>query len=54
MDETARIKAGIGRDLIRVSVGLESPRDLIRDLETALSTVKVEEAYEEQRLAVAS
>lgn len=54
MDETARIKAGIGRDLIRVSVGLESPRDLIRDLGNALENVKLHEEVPQPLLAVAS
>lgn len=36
MDETARTKAGISRGLIRLSIGLESSRDLLRDLERAL------------------
>lgn len=54
MDETARIKAGIGRDLIRISVGLESPRDLIRDLENALESVPRHAVQEDQRLAIAS
>jgi O-acetylhomoserine (thiol)-lyase len=29
-------KAGVGEDLVRLSVGLEDPRDLIEDLEQAL------------------
>lgn len=36
MDEKAKIKAGITGGLIRISVGLESPRDLIHDLNSAL------------------
>lgn len=37
MDKETQIKAGITDGLIRLSVGLESPDDLIRDLDTALS-----------------
>ncbi len=36
MDAAAREKAGIGDDLIRLSVGLEDPRDLIEELDRAL------------------
>ena len=36
MDENARTKAGITDGLIRLSIGLESPDDLIRDLNAAL------------------
>ena len=28
--------AGVGEDLVRISVGLEDPRDIIEDLERAL------------------
>lgn len=54
MDETARIKAGIGRDLIRISVGLESSRDLIRDLESALESLPRHASQVENPLALAS
>ncbi len=37
MDKAAQIKAGITDGLIRLSIGLESPEDLIRDLECALT-----------------
>jgi cystathionine gamma-synthase len=40
MDKDAQIKAGITDGLIRLSIGLESPDDLIRDLDTALGTDK--------------
>ena len=33
----ARARAGVGEGLIRLSVGLESPRDLMADLEQALT-----------------
>lgn len=36
MDETARVAAGIGEGLLRLSVGIESPEDLEADLEQAL------------------
>lgn len=36
MDKAAQVKAGITGGLIRLSIGLEAPDDLIRDLEHAL------------------
>ena len=36
MDEAAQARAGIGKGLLRVSVGIESARDLVADLEQAL------------------
>lgn len=39
MGEEARHVAGIGDDLIRISVGLESPQDLLADLDEALGAV---------------
>ena len=36
MTVEARGVAGIGDDLLRISVGIEDPRDLLRDLEAAL------------------
>ncbi len=52
MDETARQRAGIGRNLIRLSIGLESPQDLIRDLEKALTAN--EDAPAQRRLSATS
>lgn len=40
MDKEAQIKAGITDGLIRLSIGLESPDDLIRDLGRALTSEK--------------
>ncbi len=37
MDEAAQARAGIGKGLLRVSVGIESAGDLVADLEQALS-----------------
>ena len=37
MDEAARLRAGIGPGLLRVSVGIEDPRDLVADLAAALA-----------------
>jgi cystathionine gamma-lyase len=37
MPEDVRIKTGISDDLIRISIGLEHPADLIADLEQALN-----------------
>lgn len=37
MPEAARVRAGITEDLVRISIGLEHPSDLIADLERALS-----------------
>jgi cystathionine beta-lyase/cystathionine gamma-synthase len=36
MEEAARLKAGIGPGLLRVSVGIEDPADLIADLAAGL------------------
>ena len=36
MDAAARATAGISDSLLRLSVGIESPRDLVADLERAL------------------
>ena len=36
MDATARLEAGVGDTMIRVSVGIEDVQDLINDLEQAL------------------
>lgn len=40
MDKDAQVKAGITDGLIRLSIGLESPDDLIRDLQNALTSEK--------------
>lgn len=40
MDKDAQAKAGITDGLIRLSIGLESPEDLIRDLQNALTPEK--------------
>jgi cystathionine gamma-synthase len=37
MDEAARVRAGIGPGLLRMSVGIEDPGDLVDDLNAALS-----------------
>lgn len=37
MSETERLKRGIGNNLLRLSVGLENPDDLIADFESALN-----------------
>ena len=36
MEESARLRAGIGPGLLRMSVGIEDPADLVADLEAAL------------------
>lgn len=36
MEESARVRAGIGPGLLRVSVGIEDPADLVADLSAAL------------------
>ena len=38
-DPAARAKAGISDSLIRISIGLEDPKDLIGDLDQALAEV---------------
>lgn len=40
MDPDARLKAGVGDTLIRISVGIEDVRDLIADLECAFNTTR--------------
>jgi O-acetylhomoserine (thiol)-lyase len=40
MDAQALAAAGIGEGLVRISVGLEDPLDLINDLGKALRTVE--------------
>jgi cystathionine gamma-synthase len=42
MDAAARAAAGISDSLVRVSVGIESPDDLVRDLTRALDVVASE------------
>ena len=37
MDEAARLLAGIGDGLLRLSIGIEDPRDLVADLEHGLA-----------------
>ena len=45
MDESARVRAGIGSGLLRVSVGIEDPADLVADLSAALErAVRVQPA----------
>jgi len=39
MDEAARAQAGISNQLIRLSIGLEGPQDLLADLQEALDGV---------------
>jgi cystathionine gamma-synthase len=36
MEESARLRAGIGAGLLRISVGIEDPADLVADLSAAL------------------
>lgn len=56
--EEERLKLGLGHDLIRMSVGLEDPRDLEQDLDQALqkalgsrSTVEAEQEAKRRKLA---
>ncbi len=42
MEESARIKAGINDGLLRLSVGLEAPEDIIHDLNQALSKIDLD------------
>ncbi|HEY4970587.1 MAG TPA: cystathionine gamma-synthase [Steroidobacteraceae bacterium] len=45
MEESARVRAGIGSGLLRVSVGIEDPADLVADLSAALErAVRVQPA----------
>jgi cystathionine gamma-synthase len=39
MEESARLRAGIGPGLLRVSVGIEDPRDLVADLQAGFARV---------------
>ena len=55
IDEPARVKAGIGAGLLRVSVGIEDAADLIADLEEALErATQVQAAPSRQRQRAAS
>jgi len=40
MDAEARARAGISDTLVRLSVGIEEPTDLVRDLEQALDAAR--------------
>lgn len=51
MDDEARARAGIGPELLRLSVGLEDARDLLDDLERALDRVERAGATEVEREA---
>jgi cystathionine gamma-synthase len=46
MDEAARLRAGIGPGLLRVSVGIEDPEDLVADLRDGLERVTALRAAE--------
>ena len=46
MDATARAAAGISDSLVRISVGIESAEDLVRDLVGALDAVALEHSVE--------
>jgi cystathionine gamma-synthase len=48
MDPDARLKAGVGDTLIRISVGIEDVRDLIADLEQAFNTTRPGQAVPTQ------
>ncbi|MGO9933360.1 MAG: cystathionine gamma-synthase [Steroidobacteraceae bacterium] len=52
MEESARLRAGIGPGLLRVSVGIEDPADLVADLSAGLErAAKVQPAPHLQRRA---
>jgi cystathionine gamma-synthase len=52
MDETARLRAGIGPGLLRVSVGIEDADDLVADLEAGLErALRASESAGAARLA---
>jgi cystathionine gamma-synthase len=52
MDETARLRAGIGPGLLRVSVGIEDPDDLVADLAAGLErALRVPESAGAARVA---
>jgi cystathionine gamma-synthase len=44
IDAEARLRAGIGPGLLRVSVGIEDPADLVADLKTALQRAQLSSA----------
>jgi cystathionine gamma-synthase len=48
MDEAARLRAGIGPGLLRVSVGIEDARDLVADLTAGLARAATRIAKEQQ------
>jgi O-acetylhomoserine (thiol)-lyase len=37
MDDEARVKAGAGPEVVRLSIGIEDPKDLIADLDQAMA-----------------
>ncbi|MEA3152117.1 MAG: cystathionine gamma-synthase, partial [Gammaproteobacteria bacterium] len=47
MDEAARLRAGIGPGLLRVSVGIEDARDLVADLTAGLERAAAHIAKEQ-------
>jgi cystathionine gamma-synthase len=50
MEESARLRAGISPGLLRVSVGIEDPADLVADLRSGLErAAKVEQAPHQRR-----
>ena len=52
MEEAARLRAGIGAGLLRISVGIEDPADLVADLAAGLErAVRVEPAPHRRRHA---
>jgi cystathionine gamma-synthase len=50
MDAEARAQAGIGDSLVRLSVGIESPEDLVRDLGSALDACQSRRAVSSARV----
>jgi cystathionine gamma-synthase len=51
MDEPARLRAGIGPGLLRVSVGIEDSRDLVADLSAGLERASAAQAAPAVKLA---
>jgi cystathionine gamma-synthase len=50
MDESARLRAGIGPGLLRMSVGIEDAADLLADLDAGLQRVAIAQPTPHQRL----
>ena len=54
MEATARLAAGVGDTLIRISVGIEDVKDLIADLDRVFNKVKPDQAQHGAKVIASS